>query len=55
MNNAMLAYMSIFHFEDARKCADFLLETYTKEPEIYFRKAQVSVILCLLMLDNIPG
>lgn len=44
----MLAYMSIFHFEDANKCADFLLDTYTKEPEIYFRKAQVRIYPCFI-------
>jgi hypothetical protein len=40
----MLAYMSIFHFEEARKCADFLLEGYTQEPEIYYRKAQIAYL-----------
>lgn len=39
LHNAMLAYMSMYHFEDALKCADFILETLHKEPEIYFRKA----------------
>lgn len=27
--NAMLSYMSLFHFDEANKCADFLLERYT--------------------------
>jgi len=37
----MLAYMSMFHFEEALKCANFILDTYNQEPEIYFRKAQL--------------
>ena len=37
--NAMLAYMSMFHFDEALKCADFIIESYTTDAEIYFRKA----------------
>jgi len=37
--NSMLAYMSLFHFEEAMKCADLILENYIKDPEIYFRKS----------------
>lgn len=40
--NSMLAYMSLFHFEEAMKCADLILDTYIKDAEIYYRKAQVS-------------
>lgn len=38
--NSMLAYMSLYHFEEAEKCADFILDHYLKDPEIYYRKAQ---------------
>jgi len=41
--NAMLSYMSLFHFEEAMKCADLILDSYLKDPEIYFRKAQVII------------
>ncbi len=41
MHNSMLACMSMFHFEEALKCADFLLDNYNQEPEIFFRKAQL--------------
>ena len=41
MMNSMFAYMSVFHFEEALKCANFLLEEVFEDPEIYFRKAQV--------------
>jgi hypothetical protein len=37
--NSMLSYMSVFHFEEAMKCADFILDQYLKDPEIYYRKA----------------
>lgn len=37
--NSMLAYMSLFHFEEALKCADFILDHHIKDPEIYYRKA----------------
>jgi hypothetical protein len=37
--NCMLAYMSMFHFGEALKCANFIIEQYTKDAEIYFRKA----------------
>ena len=37
--NIMLAYMAMFHFEEALKCADYILEYHTSDPEIYFRKA----------------
>ena len=26
--NSMLAYMSMFHFEEAMKCIDFILDSY---------------------------
>jgi hypothetical protein len=39
MLNSMLAYMSIYHFEEALKCADFLLDEVYEDPEIYYRKA----------------
>lgn len=39
--NAMLAYMSVFHFDEAMKCADLILDQFFKDSEIYFRKAQV--------------
>ena len=39
LHNAMLAYMSVFHFEEALKCADLILENYHKDAEFYFRKA----------------
>jgi hypothetical protein len=38
----MLAYMSMYHFEEAFKCADFILEAYSTngdDPEVYYRKA----------------
>jgi len=41
LHNAMLAYTSVFHFDEALKCADFILDHYHKDPEFYFRKAQV--------------
>jgi hypothetical protein len=28
LHNAMLAYMSMFHFEEALKCVDFILDNY---------------------------
>ncbi|CDW77840.1 UNKNOWN [Stylonychia lemnae] len=34
-------YMSLFHFDEAMKCADLILDNYIKDPEIYFRKSQV--------------
>lgn len=37
--NSMLAYMSMFHFEEAMKCADLILDSYLQDPEIYYRKA----------------
>lgn len=37
--NAMLAYMSMHHFEEARKIVNFLEHRYWKDPELYFRKA----------------
>lgn len=37
--NSMLAYMSMFHFEEAQKCSDFLLNDILCDPEIYYRKA----------------
>ena len=37
--NSMLTYMSVFHFDEANKCIDFILDQYTKDPEVYFRKA----------------
>ena len=40
--NSMLAYMSVFHFQEAMKCVDFLLDQYLKDAEIYFRKAQIT-------------
>lgn len=43
--NSMMAYSSVFHFEEAMKCADLILDHYLKDPEIYFRKAQVIIIL----------
>jgi hypothetical protein len=39
LHNAMLAYMSVFHFDEALKCADLILENYHKDTEFYFRKA----------------
>ena len=39
--NATLAYMSVFHFDEALKCTNFLLNEIVEDPEIYFRKAQV--------------
>jgi hypothetical protein len=39
LNNAMLSYMSVFHFDQALKCADFILDTYHKDAEFFFRKA----------------
>lgn len=27
--NAMLAYMSLFHFDEAEKCVKFILESYS--------------------------
>ncbi|TNV82024.1 hypothetical protein FGO68_gene6596 [Halteria grandinella] len=53
LNNSMLAYMSIFHFDEAKKCADFLLDTYTQEPEIYFRKAQIIYLDKTSTLDDL--
>jgi hypothetical protein len=41
----MLAYTSVFHFDEALKCADFILDNYHKDPEFYFRKAQVWILL----------
>ncbi len=38
----MLAYMSMHHFEEANKVIEFLINNdYFKDPEIYFRQAQV--------------
>ncbi len=37
--NSMLAYMSLFHFDEAKKCADLIIDTYWNDPEIIFRKA----------------
>jgi hypothetical protein len=28
LHNAMLAYISVFHFDEALKCANLILETY---------------------------
>ena len=39
--NSALSYMSVFHFQEAMKCVDFILDQYLKDPEIYFRKAQI--------------
>jgi hypothetical protein len=39
----MLAYMSLYHFDEAFKCADFLLDEVLEDPEIYYRKAQVKL------------
>ena len=39
--NAMLAYMSVYHFEEAMKCCNFVIDTYTQDAEIYYRKAQI--------------
>jgi hypothetical protein len=41
----MLAYTSVFNFDEALKCADFILDNYHKDPEFYFRKAQVWILL----------
>jgi hypothetical protein len=45
----MLAYASVFHFDEALKCADLLIDHFFQhhEPEIYFRKAQVTSLLNL--------
>jgi hypothetical protein len=37
--NSMLAYMSVYHFEEALKCANFIIKNYVQNAEIYFRKA----------------
>lgn len=43
MINCMLAYMSMNHFQEANKVVEFLISSkYYNDPEIYFRKAQVS-------------
>lgn len=42
--NCMLAYMSMNHYEEAAKVVEFLIPSgYYRDPEIYFRKAQVSL------------
>ena len=41
MVNSMMAYMSLFHFEEAEKCINFVLESYMQQPDLYYRKAQV--------------
>ena len=39
VSNSMLAYMSVFHFEEAEKCIEFILEHSIQTPFLYFRKA----------------
>lgn len=40
MVNCMLAYMSMNHFQEADKVAQFLIaNSYYNDPEIHFRKA----------------
>ena len=40
MVNCMLAYMSMNHFQEADKVAQFLIaNNYYNDPEIHFRKA----------------
>jgi hypothetical protein len=40
MVNCMLAYMSMNHFQEAEKVAQFLISNnYFNDPEIHFRKA----------------
>lgn len=39
LHNAMLALMSMFHFEEALKCVDFVIDNYCQDPEFYYRKA----------------
>ena len=43
LHNAMLAYMSVFHFDEALKCVDLILDNYHQDSEFYFRKAQVKI------------
>lgn len=40
----MLSYMSVYHFDEALKCADLIIDQYSKDPDFYFRKAQT---ICL--------
>lgn len=37
--NSALAYMSVFHFDEASKCIDFILNEVYEDSEIFFRKA----------------
>ena len=39
--NAALSYMSMHHFEEARRVLDYLIAHYWKSPETLFRQAQV--------------
>lgn len=39
LHNAMLAYMSVYHFDEALKCADLIIDTYCQDSEFYYRKA----------------
>ena len=48
--NATLAYMSVFHFDEALKCTNFLLNEIAEDPEIYFRKAQVFLTILKLLI-----
>lgn len=29
--NSMFAYMSLFHFDEARKCVDYIIDNYSQE------------------------
>lgn len=42
--NTALAYMSVFHFDEALKCVDFILNEVFEDADIYFRKAQVTFV-----------
>ncbi len=39
--NAMMAYLSLYHFDEAQKCASFILDTYSQDAEVYYRQAQI--------------
>ena len=44
--NSTLSYMSMHHFEEALKTVNFIIDkNYWRDPEIYFRKAQVTDFL----------
>jgi hypothetical protein len=39
--NSALAYMSMHHFDEAHKCVEYMIEHYWKDPQLYFRRAQL--------------